>query len=318
MFWRDVDYLMAKSMLYISSGLFIGFTFYNVGTSYVGLQNAMFAAFMACIVSAPAMNQIQSRALQSRELYEVRESRSNMFHWSCLLITQYITELPYQLWCSTLFFVSFYFPLRAEYTSVKAGLFFLNYCVMFQLYCVGFGLAVLYMSPDLPSSSVIMGLLLSFMISFCGVVQPVNLMPGFWTFMWKVSPYTYFIQNLVSFMLHNKEVKCTKKELSYFEPPSGETCGSYMKSYLSSGFGYVQNPDANTNCAYCRYKVGDEYLSFISASYNNIWRNFGFLWVYICFNIFAMVALYYIFSVKRISPRSLVERTLARFKKNKT
>lgn len=318
MFWRDVDYLMAKSMLYISSGLFIGFTFYNVGTSYVGLQNAMFAAFMACIVSAPAMNQIQSRALQSRELYEVRESRSNMFHWSCLLITQYITELPYQLWCSTLFFVSFYFPLRAEYTSVKAGLFFLNYCVMFQLYCVGFGLAVLYMSPDLPSSSVIMGLLLSFMISFCGVVQPVNLMPGFWTFMWKVSPYTYFIQNLVSFMLHNKEVKCTKKELSYFEPPSGETCGSYMKSYLSSGFGYVQNPDANTNCAYCRYKVGDEYLSFISASYNNIWRNFGFLWVYICFNIFAMVALYYIFSVKRISPRSLVERTLAGFKKNKT
>ncbi|CAH00315.1 ATP-binding cassette transporter SNQ2 [Kluyveromyces lactis] len=317
MFWRDVDYLMAKTMLYISSGLFIGFTFYNVGTSFVGLQNAMFAAFMACIVSAPAMNQIQARALQSRELYEVRESRSNMFHWSCMLFSQYITELPYQLWCSTLFFVSFYFPLKAEYTSLKAGLFYLNYCVIFQLYCVGLGLAVLYMSPDLPSSNVIMGLLLSFMITFCGVVQPVNLMPGFWTFMWKVSPYTYLIQNFVSLMLHDKTVICTDKELSYFNPPPGSTCGSYMTDYFTEGFGYIKNPEATSNCAYCRYKIGDQYLSYISAKYADLWRNFGFLWVYICFNLIAMVSLYYIFHVKRFSPKSLVMGVVGKFKKEK-
>ncbi|CDO93536.1 unnamed protein product [Kluyveromyces dobzhanskii CBS 2104] len=317
MFWRDVDYLMAKTMLYISTGLFIGFTFYNVGTSYVGLQNAMFAAFMACIVSAPAMNQIQARALQSRELFEVRESRSNMFHWSSLLLTQYITELPYQLWCSSVFFVSFYFPLRAEYTSLKAGLFFLNYCVMFQLYAVGFGLAVLYMAPDLPSSNVIMGLLLSLLISFCGVVQPVSLMPGFWTFMWKVSPYTYLIQNFVSLMLHDKTVICTGKELSYFNPPPGSTCGSYMQDFFTTGFGYLQNPEATSDCAYCRYNIGDQYLSFISTKYSNIWRNFGFLWVYSIFNIIAMISLYYLFHVRRVSPKAAVMSIVSKFKKEK-
>lgn len=96
-FWRSLNYIMSKMMLMLVGGLYIGFTFFNVGKSYVGLQNAMFAAFISIILSAPAMNQIQGRAIASRELFEVRESQSNMFHWSLVLITQYLSELPYHL-----------------------------------------------------------------------------------------------------------------------------------------------------------------------------------------------------------------------------
>lgn len=301
MFWRDVNYIMSKMMLFLVGGLFIGFTFYNVGSSFTGLQNAMFAAFMAIVLSAPAMNQIQARALASRELFEVRESKSNMFHWSFLLLTQYLTELPYHLFFSTVFFVSFYFPLRTDFAASKSGVFFLDYCIMFQLYFVGLGLAVLYMSPNLPSANVILGLCLSFLISFCGIVQPSSLMPGFWTFMWKVSPYTYFAQNLIGIMLHDKKVVCKAKEYSYLDPPTGKTCGEYMEPFLKLASGYVKNPDATEKCAYCTYRVGDEYLKRIGSSYSYMWRNFGFFWVYIIFNLAAMVVLYYLFHVRKIS-----------------
>lgn len=316
-FWRDVNYLMAKMMLYISTGLFIGFTFYNVGTSYHGLQNAMFAAFMALIVSAPAMNQIQARAISSRELFEVRESKSNTFHWAFLLVTQYLCEIPYHFVFSTMFFVAFYFPLRVHFEASYSAVFFLNYCIMFQLYIVGLGLMLIYAAPDLPSAGVLLSLCLSFLISFCGVIQPASLMPGFWTFMWKASPYTYFVQNAVSIVLNNKPVRCRKKEMSYLNPPEGQTCGEYMADFLKSAPGYINNPDATENCGYCVFKVGDDYLKQIDTSFGNIWRNFGFFWVYIFFNVFAMLVLYYVFHVSNFSLKEtrIVKKLMGKIRK---
>ncbi|CAI4058482.1 hypothetical protein N7582_001118 [Saccharomyces uvarum] len=310
-FWRSLNYIFSKMMLMLVGGLYIGFTFYDVGKSYVGLQNAMFAAFMAIILCAPAMNQIQGRAIASRELFEVRESQSNMFHWSLVLITQYLSELPYHLLFSTIFFVCSYFPLRIFFEASRSAVYFLNYCIMFQLYYVGLGLLVLYMSPNLPSANVILGLCMSFLISFCGVTQPVSLMPGFWTFMWKASPFTYFVQNLVGIMLHKKPVVCKKKELNYFNPPNGSTCGEYMKSFLEKSTGYIENPDATSDCAYCIYEIGDEYLTNIDSKYSYLWRNFGIYWIYIIFNILAMICAYYFFHVRQssfLSPEFILKK----------
>lgn len=300
-FWRDLNYLMSKMMLLLVGGLYVGFTFYDVGTSYTGLQNALFASFISIVMSAPAMNQIQARALASRELFEVRESKSNMFHWSLLLITQYLCEIPYHFLFSTLYFVSFYFPLRIFFQASRSAVFFLNYCIMFQLYYVALGLAILYMAPNLPSANVLMGLILSFLLSFCGVVQPPSLMPGFWTFMWKASPYTYFVQNLLGLVLHDKKVVCRKKELAFFDPPSGQTCGEYMKVFLTKSSGYIQNPSATENCAYCLSTVGDDYLTRIGSKYSYLWRNFGIYWAYIGFNLCAMIVVYYVFHVRQVS-----------------
>ena len=298
-FWRNLDYIMAKMMLMTVGGLYIGFTFYDPGDSHIGLQNAMFAAFISIIISAPAMNQIQARAIAARELFEVRESKSNMFHWSFVLVTQYLSEIPYHLLFSTIFFVSSYFPLRIHFEASSSAVYYLNYSVMFQFYYVGLGLMVLYMAPNLQSANIILGLCLSFLIAFCGVVQPKSLMPGFWTFMWKASPYTYFVQNMVGILLHKKPVICSKKEYNYFEPPSGETCGSYMANFLKSNTGYINNPNDTSNCAYCIYSVGDEYLSYVNAEYSHLWRNFGIYWAYIVFNIFAMIGVYYLIHVRQ-------------------
>lgn len=316
-FWRNLNYIMSKMMLLMVSGLFIGFTFFHVDDSFIGLQNTMFACFMAIVISAPATNQIQARAIAAKELYEVRESKSNMFHWSLLLITQYLNELPYHLLFSTIFFVSFYFPLGIFFEASRSGLFYLNYAIVFQFYYVGLALLVLYMSPNLESANVIMGFFLSMLITFCGVLQPSSLMPGFWTFMWKLSPYTYFVQNLIGLMMHKKPVRCSKKELSIFNPPAGQTCGEFTKPFFKHGSGYIANPEATSKCAYCVYKVGDEYLAHISSNFSYLWRNFGIYWAYIAFNIFGMILMYYLIQIKHISPMNIgiVKRLMARFKR---
>ncbi|CCE61497.1 hypothetical protein TPHA_0A04220 [Tetrapisispora phaffii CBS 4417] len=299
-FWRDLNYLVSKLMLFMVGGLYIGFTFFHVDNSFIGLQNSLFAAFIAIILSAPSINQIQSRAIISRDLFEVRESKSNMFHWSLLVLTEYIAELPFHLFVSTIFFVSFYFPVGLFFEASRSAVFFLNYCIVFQLFFIALGLLVLYLSPDIQSANVLMGLVISMLVAFCGVVQPEYLMPGFWTFMFKASPYTYFVQNLVGIMLHEKPVICTSKEYSYFNPPPGQTCGEYMQVYLNEHTGYINNPESTTNCAYCTYSVGDQYLARIGAHYSNLWRNFGFFWAFILFNIGAMLAVYYLFHVKNL------------------
>lgn len=299
--WRNLNYIMSKMMLLLSSGLYVGFTFFNVGPSFIGLQNSMFAVLMSLIVSAPLMVQMQSKAAPGKEVYLVRESKSNMFHWSLLLITEYLNELPYQLVFSTIFYVSFYFPMKVHYQASYSGDYFLDYCIVFQLYIVGLGLLLLYVAPNLKSANVLLSLTMSFLLPFAGVFQPKSLMPGFWTFMWKASPYTYFVQNFLGTMLHDKPVICTEKELDRFDPPPGQTCGEYMAPFFHYGSGYLVNPSATSNCGYCIYSVGDEFLTHISAKYSYRWRNFGIFWVYICFNICGMLGLYYFFHIRKIN-----------------
>jgi ATP-binding cassette subfamily G (WHITE) protein 2 (PDR) len=45
-YWRTPSYLYSKTVLCISSGLFIGFSFWRAGTSLQGMQNQLFSIFM--------------------------------------------------------------------------------------------------------------------------------------------------------------------------------------------------------------------------------------------------------------------------------
>lgn len=297
-FWRSPQYVMAKFVLMVVAGLFIGFTFWNVDYSVAGMQNAMFGIFLTQVVSSALSNQIEGFAEQSRDLYEVRESKSNTFHWGCLLVSQWLSEIPYHIVFSTLLFIGFYFPVGYPRDAATAGYFYLVYCIFFQLYYTSFALVVMYFSPDSGSASIITSLFFSLMISFCGVLQPKSQMPGFWTFMWKVSPYTYFIQSYMLIVFHKRPVICSPFEFSILDPLEGQTCAEYLGPFLENAFGYVDNPNATSNCEFCPFSVGDQYLATIDTSYSYKWRNVGFFCAYICFNIIAMLVLYYLFRVK--------------------
>ncbi len=307
-FYRSVPYIMPKFTLTLLGGLLAGFSFWNVKHSIIGMQNVMFANFLTIIICNPLMNQIQGKAIHSRELFEVRESKSNTFHWSILLISQYLVELPYCILFSTIYFICWYFPIQLNNDASHAGFWWFTYCFFYQFFYPSFALMVLYISPDLPSANILTGLVFSFNMAFCGVVQRPNLMPGFWKFMWRVSPLTYFIGNQLSTLLHDRPVVCSTTEYNYLQPPSGLTCGEYLKDYFESHTGYVNNPNETSNCAVCQYSVGDDFLGSIDIHYSDRWRNVGLFCVYICFNIALMISGYYLFRVRKVSPFGFLKR----------
>lgn len=94
-------------------------------------------------------------------------------------------------------------------------------------------------------------------------------------------------------------VVCEDVELLRFDPPSNMTCGDYMNPYISKAGGYVANPDATTNCGFCQMSDTDTFLATVSSYYKDAWRNFGFMWIYIFFNVVAAVGIYWLARVPK-------------------
>ncbi|SSD60290.1 uncharacterized protein SCODWIG_02051 [Saccharomycodes ludwigii] len=133
-------------------------------------------------------------------------------------------------------------------------------------------------------------------------------MPGFWRrFMYNVSPFTYVVQSLVAPLVHGKKVICSKNEFKVMDPPSGQTCGEFLDTYVNNNTGYLTNGDATAQCEYCPYSVQDQVVEQYNVKWDYRWRNFGFLWAYIAFNYFAMLICYYIMRVKVWSLKSVLD-----------
>ncbi|CAN3362511.1 protein Snq2p [Diutina catenulata] len=294
-FWRDPEYIMSKMFIMISGGLFIGFTYWDLPYTQTGAQNGMFAAFLAVVLTAPTINMIQQKAINGRELYETREQKARTYHWANMIWAQAIVELPY-LWVGGfLMFVGLYFPTKASTVASQAGVYYMTQAVFLPTFAVSFALMILYFSPNLEVAGVLVGFLYSFIVAFAGVVQPKDLMPGFWLFMYRVSPYTYYIGNLVSALLHKRPIRCAMKEMAQFSPPPDQTCGEFMKDYIADYGGYIDDPGSTDLCHYCSYSNADQYLAGIGVSYGYIWRNVGFFFIYFFFNMFLAMVLYWIF-----------------------
>jgi len=138
-------------------------------------------------------------------------------------------------------------------------------------------------------------------------MQSPEALPGFWIFMYRVSPFTYWVAAMVAPQVHDRPIVCSQTELSIFSPPAGETCQQYLAAFLRTAPGYLQNPAATANCAYCQLSVGDQFLAGANIYYSQRWRNFGIFWAYIFFNVFAAVVLYYGFRVQQWSVSSGVK-----------
>ncbi len=75
-------------------------------------------------------------------------------------------------------------------------------------------------------------------------------LPGFWIFMYKVSPLTYLVDGIAATGMHDRAVVCATNEYSRFDSLSGQTCGTYLSDYLATNpGGALLNPAATTQCA---------------------------------------------------------------------
>ncbi|KAM6506920.1 hypothetical protein FALCPG4_018738 [Fusarium falciforme] len=299
-YWRMPSYVFAKFMLGIVAGLFIGFSFYQSSNSQAGMQNVIFAVFLLTTIFTTLVQQIQPHFITQRSLYEVRERPSKAYSWTTFITANIIVEIPYQAITGVLIWACFYYPVVGVQSSDRQVLVLL-YVIQLFIYASSFAQMTIAALPDAQTAGSIVTLLALMITIFSGVLQPSRALPGFWIFMYRVSPFTYWISGIVSTVLHDRPVECSSKETATFDPPSGQSCQEYLDPILSSAPGQLQNHNATEQCRYCAFSNADQYLAGSNIYWSDRWRNYGIMWAYIGFNMAVAVATYYLFRVKKWS-----------------
>lgn len=112
--------------------------------------------------------------------------------------------------------------------------------------------------------------------------------------MYRVSPFTYIIEAMLSAGVSNAQVSCADNEFLVFNPPSDRTCGTYMQRYIDQNGGYLVDSSATSNCSYCSVGETNSFLTALSIDPSHAWRDFGLLWVYIVVNIMGALFFYWL------------------------
>lgn len=82
------------------------------------------------------------------------------------------------------------------------------------------------------------------------------------------------------------EINCSSTELVTLDPPSGQSCGTFLQEYISRAGGYVTNPDATSGCQFCSARTTDQWMGpTFNIYYEHHWRDFAIFWGYIAFNV---------------------------------
>ncbi|OJJ32729.1 hypothetical protein ASPWEDRAFT_42743 [Aspergillus wentii DTO 134E9] len=297
-YWRMPDYVMAKMLLGICAGLFVGFSFFNSDNSMQGMQNVIFSLFMVCAIFSSLVQQIMPLFLTQRGLYEIRERPSKAYSWKAFMMANIVVEVPYQMMMGLLVFACYYYAVNGIQDSERQGLALL-YCLEFFVYASTFAHLVIAALPDAETGGAVVNLLFCLALTFNGVMQVPNALPGFWIFMYRVSPFTYWVAGLAGTMMSGRPVECSSAEMAVFNPPSGQTCGEYMGKFLELAPGSLKDFNATSACEYCSLTSADQFLASSWIYWGDRWRNFGIFLVYIAFDIAVAVLLYYCVRVKK-------------------
>jgi len=322
-YWRTPSYIYSKLLLGLMAALFIGFSFFHAGSSKQGIQNIIFAIFMIMTIFTSLVQQIMPRFVLQRDLYEVRERPSKAYSWKAFIIANIIVEIPYQILLGIMVYASFFYPIFTSEgipSGARQGTILLL-VVQFFVFTSTFAHMLISALPDAETAGNIATLMFSMTLTFNGVFQPPNALPGFWIFMYRVSPLTYLVSAIASTGVSGRQVICATNEISIMQPSSaGQTCGDYLSAYIKTAGGAVINPMATSDCEYCTLQNADQYLAAVSIHYSTRWRNYGIGFAYIVFNIAGAVVFYYLIRVRKSSGRTkaLFEKGAGLFQKSKS
>ncbi|OBR06397.1 Multidrug resistance protein cdr1 [Colletotrichum higginsianum IMI 349063] len=306
-YWRTPSYIYSKLILSGGTSLFIGVSFYQSPLTMQGLQSQMFSIFMLLVVFVFLVYQTMPNFILQREQYEARERASRAYSWYVFMLVNIVVEIPWNTLVAVVVFFPFYYLVGMYRNAVptdavtdRGGLMFLLIWA-FMLFESTFADMVVAGVPTAETGATLSLLLFVLCLIFCGVIVPQDALPGFWKFMYRVSPLTYLVEGLLSTGLAHNTVECSQLELLQFRPPpaNGTTCGDYMAPYMEMAGGRVYNPDSTDVCQFCPLSTTDMFLSTVSASYDRRWRSYGLMWVYIVFNLFAALALYWLARVPK-------------------
>ncbi|KIK80835.1 hypothetical protein PAXRUDRAFT_157584 [Paxillus rubicundulus Ve08.2h10] len=282
-YWRNPTYILAKLIVSVAGGLLVGFTFFHTQSTLRGTQNKLFSVFMSTVLAVPLAQQLQLMFIAIRTVYEVRERPSRMYSMTAFLASQFLTEIPWNVLSSSLFFLCWYWT--AGYKTSSAGFTYFLYAIVYPLYYTTAGQALASIAPSGIVALLLFSTMFSFAITFNGVLQPFAQL-GWWRWMYRISPFTYLVEGLLGQAIGHQPITCASAELVTVQPPSGMTCGTYMGPFISYAGGYVTNPDATSACAFCPFETTDQFMKLsFNIEYSHHWRDLGILLGVVVFNV---------------------------------
>lgn len=303
---RTPSYIYSKALLTIGGALFIGFSFFNSPNTQQGLQNQMFGIFIFTFIIIQLILQIIPTFVVQRTLYESRERQARTYHWATFVISNIFVELIWNTIAAMLCFVVWYYPVglyqNAQYTASlnSRSVLMLLYVWTIFMFASTFAHAIIAGISSDEVASAVANILSIMLYAFCGILAGPRDLPGFWIFMYRVNPFTYFVDGILSTALGQAPVRCADNEYLRFSSPSSQTCGEYMASYMNQFGGYLLNPDdQEVDCQYCQLDNTDQFLTSVNSTFALRWRNLGLLWVYVAINLGIAVAAYWAFRVPK-------------------
>ena len=296
--WRDPSYLYGKLFVAVITGVFNGFTFWQLGNTVADMQNRMFTAFLIVLIPPTVVNAVLPKFYQNMALWMVRENPSKTYNWFAFCTASIVTEIPIAIITSIIYWVIWYYATGLPTDSATAGYVFWM-VLLFFLFQASWGQWICAFAPTF---TVISNVLPFFFVMFGllnGVVRPYSQLPVFWRYwVYYLIPSTYWIGGVIAATLRDIPVRCAPEEAARFNPPAGQTCAQFAQSYVESvGQGYLMNPSATANCGYCQYSSGVEYMASLNVNPSDKWK---YLPIFLAFCISNWALVYFFIYTVRV------------------
>ncbi|KAH9997170.1 ABC-2 type transporter-domain-containing protein, partial [Xylariaceae sp. FL0662B] len=304
-YWRTPSYIYAKLILCGGTSLFIGVSFYQAELTVSGLQHQEFSIFMLLVIFAFLVYQTMPHFIVQWQQYEGREGAFRMYSWYVFILANVVVELPWATLASLLVFFPFYYLVGMNQNAIPTDsvvnrggfMFFITWS--FMIFESTFTDMVIAGLETAELGAIAALLLFAMSLIFCGVMVPRASLPGFWIFMYRVSPFTYIISAMLSNGVANHEVHCSDIELLRFNPPAGQTCQQYLGPFLELAGGDLYNPEATSACQFCTIANSNTFLESVDIYFSDRWRNLGLVWAYIVFNLGGALFFYWLARVPK-------------------
>lgn len=294
--YRDGRYNFSKTFKSLFCQMFNAFTFFHVGRDIQGIQNYVLSLLILVQVIPALAPDIQAKWLSKWALFEARE-RNGIYDYKALTAALIIVEIPWQFFNFTLMYFVQYWTVGWPNTSYAAGYSYVLWLVL-SYFATSWSQLIASIFPQ-QSVGLANSLFWNILIAFSGVLVPQASLNIFYrNWLWWLDPFRWFLGGHVEATLHNVRVQCAPKDMAVFDPRPGQTCGQYAADFLSTAAGYLTNPDATTNCAYCPYSTGDQYAATMNFHPSQRWRDWGICIVFCASNTILIFAVTWFFRAR--------------------